>query len=168
MNKTFSTAVLIAVPLIILMALGWYLMHRNQLATDIVNLEQKPLSYQDNTIQCPQCHMYLVGQKYTAQIVNHEGKTEFFDDIGCAILWSEAHKIDFSKVVFWVFSLDSERWIKAQEAYFSLSDETPMHYGFGAYEDEKEGSIKFEQMRLRMLRGENMSDPKVRKKLLGK
>ena len=32
----------------------------------------------------------------------------------------------------------------------------------------KEGSIDFDEMRLKMLRGENMSDPKVRQKLLGR
>ncbi len=47
------------------------------------------------------------------------------------------------------------------------ANETPMHYGFGAYENLKEGMIDFNEMRLRMLRGENMSDPKIRKKLLG-
>jgi hypothetical protein len=44
-----------------------------------------------------------------------------------------------------------------------------MHYGFGAYENAnaKEGMIDFNEMRLRMLRGETISDPKIRKKLLG-
>lgn len=168
MNKTFSTSLLIAFPLMVLIALGWYLNHRNQLPTDIVNVEQKPLSYKDNTVQCPQCHMYLVGVEHTAQVINKEGKTEFFDDIGCAILWTNEHKIDLKTVVFWVYTIDTKRWMKAQEVHYSLNDETPMHYGFGAYEKAKEGVVDFDEMRLRMLRGENMSDPKVRKKLLGK
>jgi len=42
-----------------------------------------------------------------------------------------------------------------------------MLYGFGAYSTLKDGLIDFETMRLKMLRGENMSDPYIRKKLLG-
>jgi hypothetical protein len=44
-----------------------------------------------------------------------------------------------------------------------------MHYGFGAYENAnaKEGMIDFEQMRLRMLRGETISDPKIKQQLKG-
>ncbi|MDD2384384.1 MAG: hypothetical protein PHN18_09365 [Sulfurospirillaceae bacterium] len=168
MKKTFSTAILIGFPLVVLITLGWYLAHRNQSPTDIINQEQKPLTYKDNTVQCPQCHMYLVGMVHTAQIISKEGQTHFFDDIGCAILWSKEHHIDVANVVFWVYTVDTKRWIKAKEAHYSLNDETPMKYGFGAYEQEKEGMIAFEEMRLRMLRGENMSDPKVRKKLLGK
>jgi len=42
-----------------------------------------------------------------------------------------------------------------------------MGYGFGSRERETNTTISFEEMRLRMLRGENLSDPKIRKKLLG-
>ncbi len=41
-----------------------------------------------------------------------------------------------------------------------------MHYGFGVHEDKKKGYIDFKEMRLRMLRGENMTNPKIRKKIL--
>lgn len=40
-----------------------------------------------------------------------------------------------------------------------------MHYGFGAYEQPKEGLIDFNEMRTRMLRGENMNNPKIRQHL---
>ncbi len=42
-----------------------------------------------------------------------------------------------------------------------------MHYGFGAREKKCGECIDFEEMRLRMIRGENLTDPKIRKKLLG-
>ena len=42
-----------------------------------------------------------------------------------------------------------------------------MVYGFGAYENAIKESVLFDEMRLKMLRGENMTDPKVRQKLLG-
>ncbi len=42
-----------------------------------------------------------------------------------------------------------------------------MGYGFGAYENKKEDVINFEEMLLKMYRGENLTNPHIRKKLLG-
>lgn len=167
MKKNVLMSILIVFPLL---ALGWlfYTLHlKNQLPSDITNKEKAPLEFKDNTVQCPQCHMYLVGKKHTAQIITNDLKTHFFDDIGCAILWFKEQKIEPQTITMWVFSNDTNRYIDALKASYSLADNTPMHYGFGAYENPKEGMIDFNEMRLRMLRGENMSDPKIRKKLLG-
>jgi hypothetical protein len=42
-----------------------------------------------------------------------------------------------------------------------------MGYGFGAYEFKQDGFIDFKTMKLKMLRGETMNNPAIRKKLLG-
>ena len=42
-----------------------------------------------------------------------------------------------------------------------------MLHGFGAYEYPWEKLIDYEEMRLRVLRGEDMTNPVIRKKLLG-
>ena len=167
MKKNSLIGILIVFPLLALGGLFYTLHLKNQLPTDITNKEKAPLEFKDNTVQCPQCHMYLVGKKYTAQIITKELKTHFFDDIGCAILWLKEQKIEPKSVTIWVFSNDSNHYIDAFKAAYSSDDETPMHYGFGAYERLKEGMIDFNEMRLRMLRGENMSDPKVRHHLKG-
>jgi hypothetical protein len=165
-KRIFNLLILILFPLIALGALFWYLHVRNLLPTDIDNQEAKALEFKDNTLQCPQCHMYLVGKNDTVQIITHEHKTHFFDDPGCAILWLKAQKIDPKEVTFWVFSKDTKRYIDAKKAHFSFIDTTPMMYGFGAYENDKEQTIDFEEMRLRMLRGETLQDPKIRQHLL--
>lgn len=167
MNRKVLNFILIAFPLLAIGGLFFYLQNLHQSLMDIVNKEKKPLTYQDNTIQCPQCHMFLVGVKSTAQIVTKEGKTYFFDDVGCAILWLGEKKIASNEVTFWVYENEKNRYIDALRAFYSIAEDTPMHYGFGAHEQNGEGMIGFDEMRLRMLRGENMSDPKIRKKLLG-
>jgi len=159
--------VLVLFPIIALGSLFWFLHVKHQLPTQVSNSAKTPLEFKDNTLQCPECHMYIVGKKYTAQIITQDSKTHFFDDIGCAILWMRDHKIEPQTITMWVYSSDTNRYINAFKALYSIIDETPMHYGFGAYEHPKEGYIDFDEMRLRMLRGENMSDPKIRKKLLG-
>ncbi|MDD3462601.1 MAG: hypothetical protein PHW07_03040 [Sulfurospirillaceae bacterium] len=160
--------ILILFPVFALGGLFFYLNTVYKSPTDIINKEKIPLEYKDNTVQCPQCNMFLVGKKYTAQVITPDNKTHFFDDVGCVVLWFRDTKKDEQKSTIWVFTLDTNRWIDAKSSFYSLSDDTPMKYGFGAYEQKKEGFIVFDEMRLRMLRGENMSDPKIRKQLLGK
>ena len=167
MKKNSLIGILILFPLLALGGLFYTLHLKNQLPTGITNKDKAPLEFKDNTIQCPVCNMYLVGKKHTAQIITNDLKTHFFDDIGCAILWLKEQKIEPQIITFWVFSNDTHRYIDALKASYSFTDETPMLYGFGAYENPKEGMIDFTEMRLRMLRGENMSDPKVRQNLKG-
>lgn len=165
MKKT--TVVLVLFPLIILGLLFWYLSIANQTPDKINNTTRHPLEYKDNTLQCPQCNMFIVGKNDTAQIITRDGKTHFFDDVGCAILWMRDNKLTIQSLTFWVHSRDTHTFIEASKAFYSVTDNTPMKYGFGAYEKSQAMFISFEEMQLRMLRGENMSDPRVRKKLLG-
>lgn len=166
MKKTLNFMILILFPIVTLGGLFWYLHVKNLLPSDVDNKEAKALEFKDNTLQCPQCHMYLVGKKHTAQIITHDHKTHFFDDVGCAVLWLKTQNIEPINVIFWVFSNDTHRYVDALKAHYAINDTTPMLYGFGAYEMRQEGQIDFEEMRLRMLRGETMQDPKIRQHLL--
>ena len=169
MKKNIFIGILILFPLLALSGLFWFLHIKNQLPTDITNSALVALDFKDNSIQCPQCHMFLGSKKYTAQIITKDAKTHFFDDMGCAMLWLKEQKIEPQTVTIWVYSNDTHQYIDAFKAWYTINDETPMHYGFGAYENanSKEDMIDFSEMHLRMLRGENMSDPKIRKKLRG-
>lgn len=162
-----SNIILILFPLISL-ALLWHFTHPGLQRPDVlVNKSQKPLEFADNTLQCPQCHMYLVGKKDTAQIITSDYKTHFFDDVGCAILWLRDQNIEPKNVIFWIYSRDTTEYILAQVAYYSISDDTPMEYGFAAYKKPQKDFLDFEQMRLKMLRGETLHNPKIRKNLRG-
>ena len=131
------------------------------------NFDKKPLEFKLGFIQCPQCHMEVETLNNVAQVVLDDGKTYIFDDAGCMILWIEDNGYNPANLTIWIYSHDTKRWIDAKKAYYSLTDKTPMLYGFGAYENNKEDLIDFNEMRLKMLRGENLTNPKIRKKLLG-
>lgn len=167
MKRILNLLILILFPIAALGGFFWYLHVKNLLPSDIDNKEAKALEFKDNTLQCPQCHMYLVGTKHTAQIITKDHKTHFFDDPGCAILWLKAQKIEPQDVTFWVYSNDTKRYIDAQKAHYTFLETTPMMYGFGAYENDKEETIDFNEMRLRMLRGETLQDPKIKQLLKG-
>ena len=159
-------AILLLFPILVLIGIFYYVQVANKSATEIENIKKVPLKIKDNTIQDPQCHMFIVGQNYTVQIITADNKTHFFDDPGCAVLWAESNKINLDSSVIWFYTVDTKKWKKLKDVYFSISDATPMHYGFGAYEHKKSSFIDFKDMRLRMLRGENMTNPKIRKKIL--
>ena len=94
-----------------------------------------------------------------------QNKEYSFDDVGCLVLWSQEKNISMYKAE--VFTNDTQKYIDASKAYFSFNEKTPMNYGFGAYELKKENTIEIDEVRLRILRGEHMGNPKIRKQILG-
>lgn len=164
MKKT----VLYIFPIIAMVGIFILIKISNQSVTDIDNYQKIALEFKENEVQCPQCNMFLVDKEHTAQAITTNNKTYFFDDPGCLVLWiDQKHKKSDKEIVKWVYTLDTKKWIDAQKAFYSFSDKTPMNYGFGAYENPIENYIRYDEMRLRMLRGENMTNPKIRKKILG-
>ena len=130
------------------------------------NHSMQPLPIHNGEYQDAHCGMVLVNKQYAGQVIAPNGKTWFFHDQGGIPLWLENRSFKNSAKI-WVFTKDSQKWIEVRKAWFSLTDDTPMHYGFAAYERKKKYYIDYDQMRLKMLRGENMLDPQVKKRLLG-
>ena len=114
---------------------------------------------------CPQCHMELDSSRIYSSSLVEDGKTLHFDDIGCMILWAQANNIDLTGAK--VFTNDTHRYIDVDKAYFKIGDKTPMSYGFGAYEHKIDNPIGFDEVTIKMLRGEHMANPKIRKHILG-
>jgi len=131
------------------------------------NLKKLPLKMEVNKCQDSFCGMVITELDYASQVIAPDGKTWFFHDHGDFVEWLK-DKPFAKNAVIWVMSRDTKQWIDAKMAYYSVNELTPMGYGFGAYEKKGKGMIDFETMRLRVLRGETMKDPKIRKQLLGK
>ncbi|SFV63744.1 hypothetical protein MNB_SV-3-505 [hydrothermal vent metagenome] len=129
------------------------------------NTQKKPLPIKLNFTNDSQCKMLITKKDNTAEVIAPDGKTWFFDDPGCMVLWLQ-HKPFKESAVLWVYTLDTKRWIDAKKAYYGVKDHTEMHYGFGAREKRTKSCIDFNEMQLRMYRGENLTNPKIRKKLL--
>ncbi len=131
------------------------------------NAKMLPLKMKIGIYQDSDCGMVIDDLDYVSQVVSPSGKTWFFHDHGGFVKWLEDK--DFKdKVNIWVMSKDSKKFIDAKKAFYSLRDETPMGYGFGAYEQKASSHIDFDTMRLRMLRGETLNNPHIRKQLLGR
>ncbi|WP_201352688.1 hypothetical protein [Hydrogenimonas urashimensis] len=126
-----------------------------------------PVAFKPGSVTCPQCHMDVKSLTDSTELIDDNGRVTVFDDPGCMALWMDAHGIDPSSAKIYVYTRDTHRWIDAAKAHYSQTDPTPMGYGFGAYEKPAEGRIAFKEMRLRVLQGLTLKDPKIRKKLLG-
>ncbi len=131
------------------------------------NIEKKAIDIKKKEYQCSTCKMEIEHLQFASEVVSKEGKTWFFDEIGCVVEWLENQPFKQSATL-WSKTEDTDKWINAREAWYSKNSITPMSYGFAAQEHFKDGYINYETMRLKMLRGENMSDPYIRKQLLGK
>ena len=131
------------------------------------NTQMKALPLKVNFTNDSYCKMLITTERNSLQVVSPDGNTWFFDDPGCMVLWLEGKGFKEDAKI-WVHAIDTNRWIDARKAWYGVIDQTSMHYGFGAREHKTEGSIDFDAMQLRMLRGEHLGNPKIRKKLLGK
>ena len=131
------------------------------------NTEMKALPLKVNFTNDPYCKMLIIEQRNSTQVVSPDGKTWFFDDPACMVLWLE-DKTFKETAKLWIHSIDTKQWIDAKEAWYGRADKTAMHYGFGAREHKTENAIDFAAMSLHVLRGEHLGDPKIRKMLLGK
>jgi copper chaperone NosL len=130
------------------------------------NTEMKALPLKVNFTNDAYCKMLITTKRNSMQVVSPDGKTWFFDDPGCMVLWlqDKSFKVDAK---LWVYTIDTKTWLDAKTAWYGIKDKTEMHYGFGAREKKTEGSIDYIEMELRILRGEHLGNPKIRKKLLG-
>ncbi len=158
---------IVAIFVAIIVTLFLSLASQNQMVVTIKNNTQKlPLKMQINKYQDSDCGMLIDNMEYISQVISPSSQTWFFHDHGGFVKWLEDKKFK-DEAVIWVMSKDTKKWIDARTAFYSLIDKTPMGYGFGAYEKKASGYVDFDTMRLRMLRGETLNNPHIRKQLLG-
>ncbi len=125
----------------------------------------KPVIFKPGEVQCVECTMQLETKLHSAQAIMPNGRVYFFDDPGCLAKWYLNQK-EKDKIKLWIYTDDTHRYIDARKAWYKLGDKTPMNYGFGAYEKKVAGAVGFEEFLAMMARGENMTNPAIRKRFL--
>ncbi len=130
------------------------------------NIAQKPLPIKLNKTNDTECAMLIETETNAAEVALKDGRTWFFDDPGCMVKWLKDKPFKDSAKL-WVHTVDTNRWIDAKKAKYSVTYHSAMHYGFGSLEKGDKKSIDFKEMTLRMYRNETLANPKYRKKLLG-
>lgn len=131
------------------------------------NHTHTPVQMKLHHYQDTQCGMTIDKLEDSVQAISEKGNTWFFDDIGCFSLWYKNVQ-NKDKTTVWAYTRDSKKYVDAKKAWYSIDSQTMMEYGFAAHEIKQDGYIDFEEMLLRMYRGENLTNPQIRNKLLGK
>jgi copper chaperone NosL len=85
---------------------------------------------------CVECGMIISDPRFAAAYYTTDGKAKIFDDIGGMAVHHTEHQEQIAQ--FWVHDFDSEEWVKADQAYFVISDKvhSPMDYGIVAFAKE--------------------------------
>ena len=130
------------------------------------NIDKKPIEIKVGKFQDSDCGMVIEDITYASQVIAPNGKTWFFHDHGGMVHWLENKEFK-KQAVIWSMTKDTKRWIDARKAWYSRADDTPMHYGFGAYEKKQDNLIDFKTMFIYMVRGEHLGNPYIKAKLLG-
>ncbi|MRI59061.1 MAG: hypothetical protein C6H99_06110 [Epsilonproteobacteria bacterium] len=125
----------------------------------------RPVEFGPREVQCVKCTMQLESKEHSAQAIMPNGRVYFFDDPGCMALWIKDQK-DAKRIKLWVYTDDTHRYIEAKKACYRLGVQTPMNYGFGAYEKRRDGCVGFDRFVAMMARGENMTNPAIKKRIL--
>jgi len=157
------TALLLAIAAVLVISRARQVRHVTVLEG---NTSRQPVEIVLDHYQDTRCGMLLEQVQDTAQAVAPDGRTWFFDDVGCLALWYGDNP-RWEDMVLWVRTRDTDRWLDGHAAWYSRTAETVMRYGVAAYENEHEGFIRFPEMVRLMQRGENLTNPYTRKELLG-
>ena len=115
-----------------------------------------------NKFICYESRTLIADNNDTAQAIMPNGNIYFFNDITNSFIWYMAEK-EKEKIKLYVYKKDTNRYILAQDAWYSRVDITPMGYGIGAYEFHLYGICDnyFKEVLLYAARGETLLNPYI-------
>jgi len=120
------------------------------------NEEQLPVDFVWDRVACEECKMALSDPHYSAQVIDPKGRAYYFDDIGCAVLWSRRQPWK-DKARTWVNDVKTTEWIEAKKANWIYGDpQTPMGYGFAATLTPVENALDYETVKKWMIIGKTL------------
>ena len=160
----------LGIPLLLILIMGAFIVLRDRQEGHLTiltgNTAARPVEVEPGRYQGAQCGMTLQQARDSAQAIAPDGRTWFFDDVGCLALWLKDNRLQ-GDLVLWVFGRDTGDWLDARRAWYSRTDDTPMGYGFAAYSRPGETLVDFETMVDLMQRDEDLTNPDTRQRLLG-
>ena len=82
---------------------------------------------------CSRCRMAVSVPSFAAEVVGTDGSIDYFDDIGCMVLWTKDRKVPEDSGLF-VVDYQNGNWLDARDACFVRSEalDTPMGFGIAA------------------------------------
>ncbi|MDX9813205.1 MAG: hypothetical protein WC144_07600 [Sulfurimonas sp.] len=151
----------IAIAIIIVVLFLSLSLSSTKIVTTKVTDGSNPITMELGVYQDSDCGMVIDSLEYASQVIS-DNKAWFFHDHGGMVKWLDTKEFKTTATI-WVMSRDTHEWIDGRVAFYSDDELTPMEYGFGAYRDKKDNFIDFKEMSLRVLRGETLQNPIIKK-----
>jgi len=129
------------------------------------NTNYSPLEFELKQTNDTISKMLIRDRENSCEVVLESGATWFFAEPADMVLWLKDRRVG-EKNRLWVYTIDTKRWIEARIAWYGIRDKTVMGYGFGAREVKTQECIDYESMSKRVLHGETLLNPRMRKHLL--
>ena len=79
---------------------------------------------------CSHCRMAVSQAAFAAEVVQTDGSVDYFDDVGCLVLWVKERRVPEDSGLF-VVDYQDGTWLDARDACFVRSGalDTPMGFG---------------------------------------
>lgn len=86
---------------------------------------------------CSECRMAVSDRKFAAELVTTAGHVDYFDDIGCLIIFLRKNPPPSGSAAY-VVDFYTGSWLEQTQAYFlhAKTLPTPMSYGLAAFVSE--------------------------------
>lgn len=165
MSKLFGIlSYLLTLAIIILLGYAHY---RSDEPVTIIrgNTAGYPLHFRLEKTNDPISKMLIREYRNACEVVETNGDTHFFAEPADMLLWLQS-KPRGTHYTQWVYTIDTHRWIKAELAWYGVTDKTVMGYGFGAREKRCATCIDYPTLQRRIRHNQTLLNPKVRKALL--
>ncbi len=111
---------------------------------------------------CAHCNMLISDQQFAAALTLQNGETRKYDDIGCLLKDSAAHKAQIHRI--WVRRYDRDEWLDARQAWFVHSEQihSPMGFNFAAVGSEEDARRLASSVKGKVLRFDELLETQAR------
>lgn len=114
---------------------------------------------------CDRCRMIISEKRFAAAYRTTSGALRKFDDLGCAVLYSEGQSEEVSQ--FWGYDYEEAGWLNAGQAFLVHSPElvTPMGYGIAVFSSAEKAAVLAEQVNGQLVQFDQLNSilqPKLR------
>ena len=127
------------------------------------NTKQIPQEIEFERYIDPETKKAIKKLEYSAQLIMPNGDTYYFCDAANAFIWYMREK-DKKGIKIYVYTMDTERYIDAKDAWYSRMEMTPDMHGIGAWENRSynRAHYTFEDVVVFAGRGETKMNPFIK------
>lgn len=101
--------------------------------------DPKPVAVDEQVDKCAVCNMAVKNDQFAVELLQKNGKSLKFDDLGCLFQWTTQNGVDQVEAQF-VRDYKTQEWVKLDEAtyIFDKNIKTPMAYNVISFKNKSD------------------------------